>query len=102
MKIKLVNKEDGNIEYIIKQKKTKHGYDKFVLKTSKSDIWFDSAKNTKEIEMIDNGNDYVIKFPNMDNIVLDTEQLNALYLIIDNYIKETDNFSPSYERLVKK
>ncbi len=102
MKIKLIDKETKNVEYVVKQKTTKEGYEKFILKTSKSDVWQKHAKNKIEVVLIDNGNDYVIDLPGINSITLDASQLNVLYLVIDNFIKETDNFSSGYDRYIKK
>lgn len=102
MKIKLISKDLHEVEYVIKEKRTKKGNRKMVLKTSKSESWVECSKNEKQIELIDDGNDYTIKIPGKDHIVLDASELNVLHLIIDNYIKETDDFSSGYKRVVKK
>lgn len=48
-------------------------------------MWVETTKDKKVIELIDDFDYYTIKS-----------------LIIDNFIKETDNFSPGYERVIKK
>jgi hypothetical protein len=101
MKIKLINKDEHLVEFIIKEKKTKEGFRKMILKTSKSDSWTDSAKNKKHVEIIEIGDDYLIKMSSRPDIILDASELNELQLLLNNFVLETDNFSPEYERVIK-
>lgn len=102
MKIKLISKDSHEVEYVVKGKTTKKGNRKMVLKTSKSNTWTEYSKNQKRVELIDDGDNYTIKLADKEPIVLDASELNVLYLLIDNYVKETDNFSSGYDRVVKK
>lgn len=102
MKIKLINQDEHLVEYIIKEKKTKEGNRKMVLKTSKSDSWTDFAKNKKQVEIIEVGDDFLIKMKGKPDMILDASQLHVLQLLLDNFVIETNNFAPHYQRIVKK
>lgn len=102
MKIKLINQDEHLVEYVIKEKLTKEGNRKMLLKTSKSDIWVDFAKNKKQVEIIEIGDDFLIKIQDKPDMILDASQLQVLQLLLNNFVLETDNFSPGYERLIKK
>jgi hypothetical protein len=102
MKIKLINQDEHLVEYIIKEKKTKEGNRKMVLKTSKSDSWTDFAKNKKQVEIIEVGDDFLIKMKGKPDMILDASQLHVLQLLLDNFVIETNNFAPDYQRIVKK
>lgn len=102
MKIKLINQDEHLVEYIIKEKKTKEGNRKMVLKTSKSDSWTDFAKNKKQVEIIEVGDDFLIKMKDKPDMILDASQLHVLQLLLDNFVMETNNFAPDYQRIVKK
>lgn len=102
MKIKLINQDEHLVEYIIKEKKTKEGNRKMVLKTSKSDSWTDFAKNKKQVEIIEVGDDFLIKMKDKPDMILDASQLHVLQLLLDNFVIETNNFAPDYQRIVKK
>lgn len=102
MKIKLINQDEHLVEYIIKEKKTKEGNRKMVLKTSKSDSWTDFAKNKKQVEIIEVGDDFLIKMKGKPDMILDASQLHVLQLLLDNFVIETNNFAPDYQRVVMK
>ena len=102
MKIKLINQDEHLVEYIIKEKKTKEGNRKMVLKTSKSDSWTDFAKNKKQVEIIEVGDDFLIKMKDKPDMILDASQLHVLQLLLDNFVMETNNFAPDYQRIVMK
>ena len=102
MKIKLINQDEHLVEYIIKEKKTKEGNRKMVLKTSKSDSWTDFAKNKKQVEIIEVGDDFLIKMKGKPDMILDASQLHVSQLLFDNFVIETNNFAPDYQRIVKK
>lgn len=102
MKIKLINQDEHLVEYIIKEKKTKEGNRKMVLKTSKSDSWTDFAKNKKQVEIIEVGDDFLIKMKDKPDMILDASQLHVLQLLLDNFVMETNNFAPDYQRVVMK
>lgn len=102
MKIKLINQDEHLVEYIIKEKQTKEGNRKMVLKTSKSDSWTDFAKNKKQVEIIEVGDDFLIKMKDKPDMILDASQLHVLQLLLDNFVMETNNFAPDYQRVVMK
>jgi hypothetical protein len=103
MKTHLINKDCGNVEYIIKSKDKKNGDIKTTLKRSKSDVWTEHAKNEKLIEIIDDGIVYDIDILDGEDsmvIRLDYSQVAELYLVLDE-IRKTSNLMPKYKRVFK-
>ena len=99
-KFYVLNKDEGELEYVITEKTTKKGCPKFVLKTSKSNIWVEDAKNEKKVEIIDYDSTYRIQVDGQE-LSLDASSLNDLHLLIDHYVTTSKNFAPEYEKVIK-
>lgn len=102
-KEKILTMVDDNVEFVTKKKDLNNSltYCEYVMKTSKSDCWSDSKKNTVLISALDTGNDLDITFKSRDaddciqesTLCLDYAQAFELYCFLDLWHKEDPYFT---------
>ena len=102
-KIKFIDPSNDVLDYVLKHKSTKSGYKKIELKTSKdSSAWLENNRNIKVAELVDKDDIIKLRLKDKIDVSLDAVLLSELYLLLDEFMKDNDNFMTVYKRKEKK